>query len=456
MIVSATLIISCSETSEPSGGFTGAENEVRLMTLNPGHFHAGLVHKYDYDQIDSNVHIYAPDGEELESHMSLIERFNKREVSPTHWTPHIYRGEDYLERMLEEKPGNVMIVSGNNARKIDYIHQAVQQGINVLADKPMVIHPDDFHLLKEAMDAADEQGLLVNDIMTERYNIANIMQKELSKVPELFGEIEKGSPDNPAIVKESVHFFYKTVAGEPLIRPAWFFDVTQQGEAIADVSTHLVDQILWQAFPEEPIDYRNSEDDVEVISSRVWSTDLTPAQFEQATNKKEYPDYLLPNVTDDSILQVTANGEFSFKVRGVHGRVLAGWGYENPNGGDTHYSVMRGTLANLIIKQDEEQEFTATLYVEPTDNSNKEKFESILDKALVSLSDKYPGLYAESSDYGLEIKIPDEFQEGHEDHFTRVTEQYLDYLKNEKIQEWELTNLLTKYYITTRAYELSR
>ncbi|MEX2396405.1 MAG: putative oxidoreductase C-terminal domain-containing protein, partial [Balneolales bacterium] len=146
----------------------------------------------------------------------------------------------------------------------------------------------------------------------------------------------------------------------------------------------------------------------------------------------------------------------SFKVRGVHGRVLAGWGYENPNGGDTHYSVMRGTLANLIIKQDEEQEFTATLYVEPTDNSNKEKFESILDKALVSLSDKYPGLYAESSDYGLEIKIPDEFQEGHEDHFTRVTEQYLDYLKNEKIQEWELTNLLTKYYITTRAYELSR
>ncbi|MEX1123207.1 MAG: hypothetical protein WED82_13790, partial [Balneolales bacterium] len=105
MIVSATLIISCSETSEPSGGFTGAENEVRLMTLNPGHFHAGLVHKYDYDQIDSNVHIYAPDGEELESHMSLIERFNKREVSPTHWTPHIYRGEDYLERMLEEKPG---------------------------------------------------------------------------------------------------------------------------------------------------------------------------------------------------------------------------------------------------------------------------------------------------------------------------------------------------------------
>ncbi len=38
------------------------DKAVRLMTLDPGHFHAGLVHKYDYDQVDRTVHIYAPDG----------------------------------------------------------------------------------------------------------------------------------------------------------------------------------------------------------------------------------------------------------------------------------------------------------------------------------------------------------------------------------------------------------
>lgn len=38
----------------------------------------------------------------------------------------------------------------------------------------------------------------------------------------------------------SIHSFYKEVAGKPLTRPAWYYDVTQQGEGIADVTTHLI------------------------------------------------------------------------------------------------------------------------------------------------------------------------------------------------------------------------
>jgi hypothetical protein len=101
------------------------------------------------------------------------------------------------------------------------------------------------------------------------------LKRELARIPALFGELERGSPEEPGIVKESVHYFAKTVAGAPLIRPAWFFDANQQGEAIVDVSTHLVDLILWQSFPGEPIDYRNPSDDVEVISARTWNTGRT-------------------------------------------------------------------------------------------------------------------------------------------------------------------------------------
>ena len=164
----------------------------------------------------------------------------------------------------------------------------------------------------------------------------------------------------------------------------------------------------------------------------------------------------MSSVSNDSILNVTANGEFIFKVRDVYGKVSVEWGFTNPEGGDTHYSNMRGTRANLVIRQDVEQDFTATLYVEPKGEANSEAFETTLNDALNQLSDRYPGLRAEESQFGWEIVIPEQFSETHEEHFTRVTEHYLDALVDGELPEWERTNLLTKYYITTQAYEKSR
>ena len=54
-----------------------------------------------------------------------------------------------------------------------------------------------------------------------------------------------------------------------------------------------------------------------------------------------------------------ANGRIDYAVRGVHARVSVVWNYEAPPGaGDTHYSLMRGTRASLVIRQGEEQAFT--------------------------------------------------------------------------------------------------
>ena len=82
-----------------------------------------------------------------------------------------------------------MVVSGNNARKTEYINRAVQAGINVLADKPMVIEPAEFDLLKEAFAAADKQGVLLYDIMTERFEVTTALQKALAHIPEVFGAL---------------------------------------------------------------------------------------------------------------------------------------------------------------------------------------------------------------------------------------------------------------------------
>ena len=59
---------------------------VRLMTLDPGHFHAGLVQKVMYKGVDPVVHVYAPGGavvDDLNEHLKRIEGFNTRASDPT-------------------------------------------------------------------------------------------------------------------------------------------------------------------------------------------------------------------------------------------------------------------------------------------------------------------------------------------------------------------------------------
>src|SRR5690606_14652396 len=149
------------ESQENQTMFTGIKGEVKLMTLDPGHFHAALVQKTMYDMVNPQVHIYAPEGPELKGHMRLIESYNNRPDNPTSWETEIYTGPDYLEKMIAEKPGNVVVLAGNNAKKADYIMESVNAGLNVLADKPMVITPDEFSKLEEAFEVAEKNGVLL-------------------------------------------------------------------------------------------------------------------------------------------------------------------------------------------------------------------------------------------------------------------------------------------------------
>ncbi|HKJ67056.1 MAG TPA: putative oxidoreductase C-terminal domain-containing protein, partial [bacterium] len=253
--------------------FTGAENEVKLITLDPGHFHAALVQKSMYQQVDPVVHVYAPEGEDVRLHLRRIEQYNNRETDPTSWQEEVYMGPDYLDRMLREKPGNVVVLAGNNKLKAKYIFSSIDAGLNVLADKPMCIDPAGFDSLKQSFSLAEERGVLLYDIMTERYEITTILQRELSMIESVFGSLQEGTPDNPAVTKESVHHFFKYVSGSPLQRPPWYYDVNQQGEGVVDVTTHLVDLIQWECFPGEIINYQN---DIEMLSADHWATEITP------------------------------------------------------------------------------------------------------------------------------------------------------------------------------------
>jgi len=245
LIFKLFFIITITMMSCKSANDTAKENTkpIRLITLDPGHFHAALVQKTMYDDVDSVVYVYAPEGNDLNLHMDKINGYNTRAESPTHWKEIVYTGNNFFEKMIAEKTGNVVVLSGNNHKKTEYILRSLQAGLNVLADKPMAITPEDFDVLKKAFEVAKEKNLLLYDIMTERFEINTILQRELSLIPEIFGTLEKGTADNPAIEMVSGHCFYKYVSGNVLTRPAWFMDVSQQGEGIVDVTSHLVDLV---------------------------------------------------------------------------------------------------------------------------------------------------------------------------------------------------------------------
>ena len=263
---------------------------VQLVTLDPGHFHAALVQKTGYEEVDSTVHVYAPEGNDLKLHLDRVNGFNARNDAPTNWNEQVYTGTDFFEKMIAEKKGNVVVLSGNNKKKTEYILASLKNQFNVLADKPMVIDSKGFQQLKEAFEVAKENKLLLYDIMTERFEITTLLQRELSMLPEVFGTLEKGTVQNPAITKESVHHFYKYVAGNVLTRPAWFLDASQQGEGIVDVMTHLVDLVQWECFPEQTIDTT----EVKVNTAKRWPTDMRLSEFKAITKLDAFPDYLKP------------------------------------------------------------------------------------------------------------------------------------------------------------------
>jgi hypothetical protein len=115
---------------------------------------------------------------------------------------------------------------------------------------------------------------------------------------------------------------------------------------------------------------------------------------------------------------------------------------------------MRGTRANLVIRQGAEQSYKAALYIEPVQMGVE--LENVLMNRLKDVQAKYAGVMLKKSDKGWEVLIPEKYKEGHEAHFARVTEKFLEYLRNGNMPAWEVPNMISKYYTTTSALELAK
>ena len=417
--------------------------EVSFVEIDPGHFHAALVLNRNYEGVAKDVPVFAPKGPDVEAHKKLVDEFNTREKDPTSWKETVYTGDDYLEKALAVKdPGSkVVVLAGKNNKKADYYLAAIKAGFNVLSDKPMAITPDAFAKLQEAAKLADEKGLYFADIMTERNEITTILQRALVAAKDLYGEQEKGTPDDPAVTKVSVHHFCKLVNGKPLQRPGWYYDTDQQGEAIVDVTTHLTDLVQWETFPGETLKCS----DVKMIKARTWATPISAADYKTSTGLDTWPDFL------------KANGEFTYALKGVHAKVSVEWHFIAPKGtGDTHYSLMRGTKSEIVIQQGPAEGYKPRVYVKPRAGQDKAALEKALAAAVAEFNKTYPGVEFKAEGDGWVMVVPQKYEIGHEAHFSQVMSMYLGWMKKGEQPADYLPNMLVKYYTLAEAWKASR
>jgi predicted dehydrogenase len=428
--------------------------EIRLITLDPGHFHAALVQKTMYQGVSPRVHVFAPVGPDLIAHLARITAYNTRRDAPTAWQLEVHASSDFFERMLQTRPGNVVVISGRNRGKIERILQLVRSGFNVLADKPWVLRSEDLPSLEAALATADTRGVVAYDIMTERFEITTVLQRELVNDRSVFGEPMPGTPEEPGVYMESVHHLMKVVSGAPNIRPAWFFDTAEQGEGLNDIGTHLADLVQWTLYPGEAIDYKH---DIVVLAAQRWPTEIPEADFKRVTGETAFPASLVPHVREGR-LEYFCNTLVTYRLRGTHVTFNVIWDWEAPEGGgDTHYARYRGTLATVELRQTRGDGFRPELYVLPAADGDPSRLRAGLERKIGELQAKYPGLAVDERAGELHVVIPDQYRVGHEAHFAQVMSNYLQYLRNrDALPSWERPNMLAKYYMTTTGTEMSR
>jgi len=451
-----------------------------LAFLDPGHFHAALTLRERNPSVNDEIMVYAPPGRELDDFLGLVDAFNKRAERPTGWRATVRAGERSLERLLDERRGDAVVLAGRNDRKMALARRLHDAGFAVLADKPWIVRPDAVSDVRHVLSG----GAVAVEIMTGRHEITSIIAERLVADRDVFGEFEVdhvGGPEGradapdmaphtpqrsehagvagraprpplartgtagPAIRLTSIHHLEKVVNGAPLRRPPWYFDLRVQGDGLADIPTHLVAQAQRLLASRG----RPTDRDLELVAARRWATPVPRALFHRVTGLDAFPVELRDHVDGDT-LAYFSNAELSFRLRGVSVVVATRWDLtEPPGGGDAHSAVVRGTRSQLRIEQGPETGFRRRLFVEP--RRDLSGVGAALSHALATWPAALSGISAVATPDGFELAIPDRLRTGHENHFPLVLDEFIRTIDEGAWPDDRAADTLAKYELLARA-----
>ena len=411
-----------------------------LVFLEPGHFHAGLTLRERHPLVSDEVVVYVAegrgggvDGREAAEFLDLLAAFNRRPQHPTHWRPVVRAGPEPVARLLAERPGDVAILAGKNDRKMAHVRRLHDAGLHVLADKPWIIRPDALRDVRHVLGG----GARVMEMMTGRHAATSRIAERLVRTPEIFGEVDAGG--GPAIRLASVHHLEKSVNGAPLRRPPWFFDVRVQGDGLADIPTHLVDQAQRLLAARGAATDR----DAHLVTARRWSTPVPRELFARVTGVAEFPSELSPAV-DGDVLAYAGNAELAFRLRGVDVHLTTRWDLtEPPGGGDEHRLTAVGTGSRVRLEQSRHTGFRRRLVVEP--RRDRSRIGAALRRAVAAWQSEYPGLAAVDSPDGFAVELPAGPGTAHEGQFPLVLDEFLGAIDSRPWPDERAADTLAKY-----------
>ena len=346
-------------------GFTGATGEVRLHDPRPGslprrpgaevHVPAGRPRRSTSSRRTARTSSATWRASRASTPGPTTPRRGSRRSTPATTSS---------RRCSRRSPATSSCSPATTPARPSYIRASVAAGLNVLADKPMAIRPGDFEVLKEAYRIAGEKGVLLYDIMTERFEITSILQKRLSQVPALFGELVPGTPggagglqgERPPLLQDRVR--------QPLQPPRVVLRRPPAGRGHRRRHHPPRGPHPLAGLPRAGPRLRDGR-------RGALGPPLAHRADPGAVRARDRPREL-PRLPDGRrgprrrCSTVYANGEIVYRVRGIHAKVAVEWRYEAPEGtGDTHHSVMRGSKAHLSVRQGEAEGYMPTLYVEP-------------------------------------------------------------------------------------------
>ncbi len=407
-----------------------------LSVFDPGHFHAALLLSRRNPRVDRTVHVYAAPGPDLEKFIALIEAFNRREVAPTDWRLDCHIRETALETMIADRPGGIVILAGRNGGRLALMHRLHDEGCHVLADKPWLT---DIAQLAH-LDAVTAGPPLAVDIMTGRHSAFADLRNTVINTKSLFGALGGGTAQ-PALEISSRHHLLKLVGGQPLERPAWFYDVNVQGDGLVDIQSHYVDQAQWIVGAEHRFD---ADRDTEILQAERWAAPVPLDLFRESTGEAAFPEYLSGAVRDN-ILRLACNGRIDYRLCGIWVRQTCEWGLREPEGGsDFHGFTARGENAELTVRHGPETGFQPEMRLRFHNNGD-------FSAALAPWRAKFPGLEFVASGDGYILHLPPAAETGHGDQFPLVLDQFLDLVDADAWPRDLAARIRTRYTLLARA-----
>jgi len=173
------------------------------------------------------------------------------------------------------------------------------------------------------------------------------------------------------------------------------------------------------------------------------------------TQLKAYPEFLRKDVERDGSLRTYANGEIDYCLKDVHARVCVRWNFEAPTGaGDTHYSVMRGSKANLVIRQGAAESWQPVLYIERSRIRVRKTWRPRWTRRCAMCARRIRHR-RETLRRQLAIDRSGVLSFGHEAHFAQVAQEFLGCVEKRSLPDWEVPAMIAKYHTTTRALAIA-